>query len=496
MVGRRQFVAIALVLVLAAAAGFVWAAIRPRGQAADVRAQGQSLLDAVAREIRTKFIVRSINETEIYEGAGRGLLDAAGPACSRLIGTSPAPPAADGRQRIAALVDEATQRCTTPRTDPQRLYFGAAKGMLDSLGDQYTRFMDTRAFDEFKQDSQGFFFGIGIFIDLKDKHLIVVQPISGTPAVRAGLRAGDRITEIDGASTDGMALQEAVSRIRGPKGSSVHLVILRGGRSVAVTIVRDRIEIVAGEGAGSLDEATRSRLDDAGIGYVKLVTFNENTELAFRRLFERAKQSGARALILDLRSNGGGLLDVSLRVADWFVPAGQPLVHTVDRDGRKETERATRRVKVEMPVVVLVNEFTASASEIVSGALQDHRVATLVGVRTFGKGVIQTIVDLPMGSGAAITTAKYLTPSGRDIHGKGLWPDEFVGATEDTVRLRFHGQPDDAIERQLQQMRAAQLTRAIEILKKKLSRSFRTLPTVPHVVAAPRAAWHGAAAAA
>src|SRR2546430_6852729 len=133
MVGRRQFVAIALVLVLAAAAGFVWAAIRPRGQAADVRAQGQSLLDAVAREIRTKFIVRSINETEIYEGAGRGLLDAAGPACSRLIGTSPAPPAADGRQRIAALVDEATQRCTTPRTDPQRLYFGAAKGMLDSL---------------------------------------------------------------------------------------------------------------------------------------------------------------------------------------------------------------------------------------------------------------------------------------------------------------------------------------------------------------------------
>src|SRR3989441_1588446 len=402
MGGRRQFVAIALVLVLAAAAGFVWAAIKPRGQAADVRAQGQSLLDAIAREIRTKFIVRSINETEIYEGAGKGVVDAAGRACARLLSPSPAPPAADGRQRIAALVDEATQRCTTPRPDPQRLYFGAAKGMLDSLGDQYTRFMDTRAFDEFKQDSQGFFFGIGIFIDLKDKHLIVVQPISGTPAARAGLRAGDRITEIDGASTDAMALQEAVVRIRGPKGSSVHLVILRGGQSVAVTIVRDRIEIVAGEGPGSLDEATRARLDDAGIAYIKLVTFNENTELAFRRLFERATQSGARALI----------------------------------------------------------------------------------------------VDLPMGSGAAITTAKYLTPSGRDIHGKGLWPDEVVGATEDTVRLRFHGQPDGAIEQQLQQMRAAQLTRAIEILKKKLSRSLHRVPTVPRAVAAPRAAWHGAAAAA
>src|SRR3989442_15305649 len=168
MGGRRQFVAIALVLVLAAAAGFVWAAIKPRGQAADVRAQGQSLLDAIAREIRTKFIVRSINETEIYEGAGKGLLDAAGPACSRLLSTSPAPPAADGRQRIAVLVDEATQRCTTPRPDPQRLYFGAANGKLDSLGDQNTRFMDTRAFDEFKQDSQGFFFGIGISVNFRD----------------------------------------------------------------------------------------------------------------------------------------------------------------------------------------------------------------------------------------------------------------------------------------------------------------------------------------
>jgi carboxyl-terminal processing protease len=496
MGGRRQFVAIALVVVLAAAGAFVWGAIRPRGQAADMRAQGQSLLDATLREIRTKFILRSIDETKIYEGAGKGLLDVAGPACSRLISVSPLPPATDGRQRIAALVDEATQRCAAPRPDPQQLYFGAARGMLDSLGDQYTRFMDTRAFDEFKQDSQGFFFGIGIFIDLKNKQLIVVQPIPGTPAARAGLRAGDRITEIDGASTDGMALQEAVVRIRGPKGSSVHLTILRGDRPVPVTIVRDRIEIVAGEGTGSLDEATRARLDDAGIGYIKLVTFNENTELAFRRLFERAKQSGARALILDLRSNGGGLLDVSLRVADWFVPAGQPLVHTVDRDGRKETERATRRVKVEMPVVVLVNEFTASASEIVSGALQDHRVATLVGVKTFGKGVIQTIVDLPMGSGAAITTAKYLTPSGRDIHGKGLLPDEVVGDTEDAVRQRLRGQSDSAVDQQLERMRAAQLERAIEILKKKLSRGLHRLPTVPHAVVAPRATRHGLAAAA
>jgi len=134
--------------------------------------------------------------------------------------------------------------------------------------------------------------------------------------------------------------------------------------------------------------------------------------------------------------------------------------------------------------VVLVIEFTASASEIVSGALQDHRVATLVGVKTYGKGVIQTIVDLPMGSGAAITTAKYLTPSGRDIHGKGLVPDEVVGDAEDEVRKRLHGQDDDAVDREVQQIRAAQLNRAIEILKKKLGRSLRTLPPVPYAAAA------------
>ena len=486
MNGRRQFVAITLVLVLAAVAGFVWATVGPRGQSADLQAQGLSLLDAVDREIRTKFVLQSVDEAKLYEGAQAEVLKVAGAGCARVLQSGQVAQASSGRQRVAALVEAAAQRCTAPRPDSQQLYFAAARGMLDSLGDRYTRFMDPRAFDEFKQDAQGFFFGIGISIDLKEDYPIVVQPIPGTPAARVGLRAGDRITEIDGISANKMPLQEAVARIRGPKGSAVHLAIRRGDQSMRVTIVRDRIEIVAGEGTetDSLDDAARARLRDAGIGYVRLVTFNDNTEMAFRRLFERAKQSRARALILDLRGNGGGLLDVSLRVADWFVPAGQPLVHTVDREGRRETERATARAKVGIPVVVLVNEFTASASEIVSGALQDHRVATLVGVKTYGKGVIQTIVDLPMGSGAAITTAKYLTPSGRDIHGKGLVPDEVVGDAEDEVRKRLHGQDDDAVDREVQQIRAAQLNRAIEILKKKLGRSLRTLPPVPYAAAA------------
>ncbi len=484
---RRAVVALLLIVALAAAAGVVWTTFGLRGQAADPRAQGQTLLDAVVREVHTKFIQRTVDDARLFEGARKGLLDAAGPACARLVEGTPVPPSDQSGRRIAALVDTATERCTSPRPDPRALYFGAAKGMLESLGDPYTRFMDPRAFDEFKQDAQGFFFGIGIFIDIKDKHLIVVQPISGTPAARAGLHAGDRITAIDGAPTDGMALQEAVVRIRGPKGTRVTLSIQRGDRTVTETIVRDRIEILAAEGSESLDASAQELLRQAGIGYIKLVTFNENTETAFAASLTQVTRAGARALIVDLRSNGGGLLDISLQVANHFVPAGQALVLTVDREGRRETERATARgLKVTLPAVVLVNEFTASASEIVSGALQDHRAATLVGVKTFGKGVIQTIVDLPLGSGAAITTAKYLTPSGRDIHGKGLEPDEVVGETEDAVRERLRGQPDDVVEQQLQQMRAAQLARAIDILKRKLSRSLRDLPVVP--AAAARAA--------
>ncbi|MGH2348679.1 MAG: S41 family peptidase [bacterium] len=377
---------------------------------------------------------------------------------------------AEGFRLLEALSDRVNDSFLTKNIDERKLFLGAAKGMLESLGDPYTRFMEPRAFQEFKQDARGFFFGVGIFIDIKDGHLIVVQPIKGTPAARAGLRAGDRIARIDGVATDGMAIQEAVVRIRGPRGTTVKLTILRGTREFVAGIVRDRIEIAAGEGPESLDEASRAALRQAGIGYVKLITFNEATARTFDRLFDNARRAGAKALILDLRSNGGGLLDVSLEVANRFVPAGQALVLTVDRNGRRSTERATGGPKVAMPVVVLVNEYTASASEIVSGALEDNGVATLVGVKTFGKGVIQTILDLPMDSGAAITTAKYLTPKGRDIHGKGLTPAVAVGETEDALRDRLRGKGDAEVDQALERMRAEQLRRAIAVLKQKMTR--------------------------
>jgi carboxyl-terminal processing protease len=377
---------------------------------------------------------------------------------------------ADGFRLLEAIADRVNDSFITRNVDERKVFLGAAKGMLESLGDPYTRFMEPRAFTEFKQDARGFFFGIGIFIDIKDSHLIVVQPIKGTPAARAGLRAGDRITKIDGVATDGMAIQEAVVRIRGPRGTTVKLTIRRGTREFVTGIVRDRIEIAAGEGPESLDEASRAALQQAGIGYVKLITFNEATARTFDRLFDDARRAGAKALILDLRSNGGGLLDVSLEVANRFVPAGRALVLTVNRNGQRRTEQATAGPKIAMPVVVLVNEYTASASEIVSGALEDNGIATLVGVKTFGKGVIQTIYDLPMDSGAAITTAKYLTPKGRDIHGRGLTPAVIIGETEDALRERLRGKSDAAVDQALERMRTEQLRRAIEVLKQKMTR--------------------------
>ncbi len=378
---------------------------------------------------------------------------------------------AQGMRLLEALLNRVHEFYIDPSVDEQQLFIGAAKGMLDALGDPYTRFLDPRAYQDFRQDAKGFFFGIGIFMDLRDNHLIVAQPIKGTPADRAGLRAGDRILKIGGTSTEGMALQEAVTRIRGPKGTAVTLALRRGDREFEASIVRDRIEVSPGEGTESLDDATQTVLKQAGIGYIKLTVFNESTTKTFDRLFVDVQRAGAKGLILDLRHNGGGLLDISLEVVDRFVPAGQPMVHQVDRKGNRTTERAGSRPKVGIPVVVLVDEFTASASEILSGALQDSGVATLVGVKTFGKGVIQTVVELPQGAGAVITSAKYLTPKERDIHKKGIVPDILVGEPEESLRTRLRGKPDAEIDQQVEHMKADQLNRAIETLKKKITKS-------------------------
>ncbi|MGQ0569550.1 MAG: S41 family peptidase, partial [Armatimonadota bacterium] len=291
---------------------------------------------------------------------------------------------------LRELLSTVRKEFLNPVPDTSRLFDGAARGMLDALGDPYTRYMESKAFREFSQDAQGFFFGIGIFIDIRDSHLIVVQPIEGTPAFRAGLRAGDRIRLIDGVPTDGMALQEAVSRIRGAAGTKVKLSIGRTDQTFNAEITRARVQIVTVQGAGILDAAIQKQLTAEKIGYVRILTFNDQTAKEVSTEVDRLLAAGTRGLLIDLRNNGGGLLDAALRIADRFVPAGRAILHVVGRDGRRSTENAGRGPKVGVPIVVMANEFSASASEILAGALKDSAGATLVGRRTFGKGVIQS----------------------------------------------------------------------------------------------------------
>jgi len=343
-------------------------------------------------------------------------------------------------------------------TRPQLLY-GAARGMLETLDDPYSRFMDPQAFKEFQETNlSGHFTGIGIIMDLKDGQVIVVSPIPGTPASRAGLQPGDRITGIEGRPTRDMALQRAVALIRGPSGTVVHLTVDHGGHFEEMALTRGVIHAPSVTGDGALTPEARDELHRLGVAYLRVIMFDETTGEEFRRALE-ALASAPRGLIIDLRGNGGGLVDSAVSVANEFVPAG-PIVTSVDRNGKQTVERATGAARVHVPVVMLVNEYSASASEIVAGALQDDHLATLVGVQTFGKGIVQTIFPLPGGAGAAITTYKYLTPGGRSIHKKGLTPDVIVGT-------RLEGKSPEEIRR----IQDLQLERAIEVLRSRLPRS-------------------------
>jgi carboxyl-terminal processing protease len=287
--------------------------------------------------------------------------------------------------------------------------------------------------------------------------VIVVSPIPGTPAARADLLAGDRIVQIDGRPTRDMALQRAVSLIRGPRGTVVHLQVTRGSQTRAVAITRDLIQAPSVSGDEVLDPGMRDRLRALKLAYLRIVTFDERTGDEFTHAVTTALVRSPRGLILDLRNNGGGLVESAVRVAEEFIPTG-PIVSTVDRDGKRASEEANGTARVHVPVVVLVNEFTASASEILAGALQDDHLATLVGIQTFGKGVVQTVFPLPGGSGAAITTYKYLTPSGRSIHKIGLAPDIAAGS-------RVEGKSVADIRR----IQDQQLNRAVEALRARLT---------------------------
>jgi carboxyl-terminal processing protease len=295
------------------------------------------------------------------------------------------------------------------------LVYGAIRGMLNSL-DPHSSFMPPEIFKEMQIDTKGEFGGLGIQIGIKNKVLTIIAPIEDTPAYRAGVKAGDKIIKINGELTKDISLHDAVTKLRGPKGTSVTITILREGleKPKDITIVRDIIKL----------KSVKSKLIEKEIGYVKLTQFQERTSADLKKALKDLVKEDISAIILDLRNNPGGLLKGAVDVTSQFLPPKKLVVYIKGRSGDKtKFDTANTNDYFDYPMVVLVNEGSASASEIVAGALQDWGQAVILGTQTFGKGSVQTVIPLSDGSALRLTTARYYTPNGRSIQTTGITPD-------------------------------------------------------------------------
>jgi len=336
--------------------------------------------------------------------------------------------------------------------DNTKLMYGSIRGLLDSLDDPYTRFLDPTAYKEMKIRLSGSYSGIGIYIGMKEKQIIVIAPIKETPAWKAGLKPKDKIIAIDEKPTKDMALDEAVSLIRGPKGSIVDLSILRGDAKDPTDYKIPREKIVI--------KSVETQILEGDIGYIKLNTFeNESAASDMEKALHYMQGQRVKGLILDVRNNGGGLLENAIEIGSMFMKDGV-IVYTIDRDGKKETISSTGNLIWDRPMVMLINESSASASEILAGALHDNQKAVLVGTNSFGKACVQNVKQLEDGSAVLITIAKYLTPNGTDITKKGITPDyvvEIPTAEADAALQAEEGPADPEKD--------SQLNKAVEVLK-------------------------------
>jgi carboxyl-terminal processing protease len=355
------------------------------------------------------------------------------------------------------------------------LVYGALQGMMNQL-DPHSQFMGPDVYGDLKVETEGHFGGLGIVISLdKNKVLTVMSPIPDTPASRAGIIAGDRIIEIDGESSYGLVLEEAVKKLRGPKGSKVSIKVLRlhendeerGPEELDFTLIRDEIKITSVSG----------EMKQEGIGYIRLHEFSERTARDLEKKVKELEEQGMRSMILDMRNNPGGLLNVAADVSDKFLEKGELIVYTESRDSEQNMKFKARQepmIAADMPMVVLVNGGSASASEIVAGALRDKHRAVIMGEKTFGKGSVQSIIPLSDGSALRLTTAKYLTPNGHSINGIGIEPDiEVKISAEQSAHLlgARHGvsvdldDEDGDADKDSDKFEDTQLQRAIELLQ-------------------------------
>jgi carboxyl-terminal processing protease len=348
---------------------------------------------------------------------------------------------------------------------PKDLIYNAIKGTLRGL-DPHSSFLDPEMYKEMQVETSGSFGGLGIEITLRDDVLTVVAPIEGTPAYRAGIQPGDRILKIEGLSTKDMQLADAVKRMRGKPGSKITVTIVREGWTEPkdFLITREQIRV----------QSVKNNQLETGIEYIRLRQFQEQTANDLDTALEKySKEGKIQGLVLDLRNNPGGLLTSAVEVTEKFLEPGKLVVYTEGRV-RNQNMRFSSNAKhayTEFPIVVLVNQGSASASEIVAGALQDWGRAVVLGTQSFGKGSVQTIIPLSDGSGLRLTTAKYFTPKGRSIHGKGITPDIVVEGPKTTAAAAAGAEtatppvPPVAETAQEQLKRDPQLQRALDLLK-------------------------------
>jgi len=361
---------------------------------------------------------------------------------------------------------------------PKELIYGSIKGMLSSL-DPHSSFMTPEQYKEMQVDTKGEFGGIGIQIGIKDSMLTVIAPIEDTPAYKAGIKAGDKIIKINNDFTKDMSLQDAVSKMRGVPSSMVKITIIREGwkETRDFTITREVIKI----------KSVKSKTLEDGIGYIKVNQFQEQTSSDLAQAMEKLTEENINSLVLDLRNNPGGLLNSAIDVSSQFLSSGKLVVFIKDKKGEKIEYRSNKNtVNSAIPMVVLVNQGSASASEIVAGALKDWNRAVVIGTQTFGKGSVQSVVPMNDGSALRLTTAKYYTPKGISIQSTGITPDIVVkaeikngGKGRPVIRekdLEGHlkngedieekpSEPEEIIPMEIDEKDDTQLQRAVDLLK-------------------------------
>ncbi|WP_028950206.1 S41 family peptidase [Sulfurihydrogenibium subterraneum] len=343
-------------------------------------------------------------------------------------------------------------------TESKKLLYGSLRGLLSSL-DPYSTFFTPEEFKEFTSETQGEFGGLGMEVTMENNKLLVVSPIEDTPAFKAGIKPGDWIIEIDGEPTDKMTLFQAVKKMRGKPGTKVTLTIFRKGveKPFKVELVRDIIKVKS---------VKTKELENGKIGYIRLTQFQENSAEEFEKALKSFKNK--EGIIIDLRNNPGGLLTSAVSIADMLLPKGKLIVYTQGRDPKNREEFYSQSEPVvdkKIPIAVIVNKGSASASEILTGALKDNNRAIIVGDTTFGKASVQTLIPLPDGAGVKLTVAHYYTPNGNLIMNKGITPDIIVKVSEEEEAERAKAEREAKMNGKEAEIKDPQLEAAINAVK-------------------------------